>query len=223
MNVGDFIYIDYVARIKDTGEIFDLTKEDVAKAEGIFNPKFRYGPVPIILGAKFAIKGLEEALKEMKVGEKRSVEIPPESGFGKRDMNLIKLVPLSNFKSANLKPEPGKYVVLEGGLRGRIISISGGRVKIDFNHPLAEKTLKYDVEIKSEIKEPSEKVKAIVYYYLAPILMEEIDVKTSEREVEIMIKKKIDVSIVTKKLIVDAITKWVKDIEKVKFIDVFEK
>ncbi|MCS7123542.1 MAG: FKBP-type peptidyl-prolyl cis-trans isomerase, partial [Candidatus Aenigmarchaeota archaeon] len=71
MNTGDFVYIDYVGRIKDTGEIFDLTKEDLAKKEGIYKPEIKYKPIPIIVDAKFILSGLNKALKEMKVGEKR--------------------------------------------------------------------------------------------------------------------------------------------------------
>jgi len=68
MEKGDFIRIDYVGRIKDTREIFDLTNEEVAKNEKIFNPDVKYKPVPIIVGEKFVIKGLDEELLKMSVG-----------------------------------------------------------------------------------------------------------------------------------------------------------
>ena len=70
MNSGDFIRIDYVGKIKESGEIFDITKEDAAKQEGIYNPQFKYGPVPVIIDANFVLPGLNEVLKEMKVGDK---------------------------------------------------------------------------------------------------------------------------------------------------------
>ena len=66
MKEGDFVRIDYVGRIKGSGEIFDLTKEDVARKNGIYNPNMNYKPVPIIIGARMVIKGLEDALKRAK-------------------------------------------------------------------------------------------------------------------------------------------------------------
>ena len=69
MKDGDFVTIDYVARVKDSGEIFDLTKEDLAKKEGVYKEKVEYKPVTFIVGANFVIRGLDEALHKMKVGD----------------------------------------------------------------------------------------------------------------------------------------------------------
>jgi len=110
MKSGDFVYVDYVGRIKDSGQIFDLTREEVAKKEGVENPNFKYKPVPIIIDAKFVIAGLNDALKEMKVGEKKKVEILPAKSFGERKEELVKIIPLSKFKEQNLDPFPGAVV-----------------------------------------------------------------------------------------------------------------
>lgn len=72
MNSGEFVLIDYVGRVKDSNEIFDITKEDVAKKEGVYKNEFKYGPVPIIIDADFVLPGLNEAAKEMEVGQKKN-------------------------------------------------------------------------------------------------------------------------------------------------------
>lgn len=217
MKSGDFVQVDYVGRIKDTGEVFDLTLEDVAKKENVFDPKFPYNPVVLIVGSDFIIKGLDEALKGMNVGDKKKIDIPPEKGFGERKLELVKTVPLSNFKDQETKPYPGA-VVNVGNLKGRVSSIDGGRVKIDFNHPLAGKTIEYDIEIKAQIKERSERVKAVLKYFTG---IDEADVNCDEKTIEVEIKKDVDVVRPVKKMVSKSIIKWC-EAEKVKFIEVFE-
>jgi len=218
MKQGDFVEVDYIGRIKDSGEIFDLTKEEIAKKENVYNPKVSYKPVVLILGADFIIKGLDEALREMGVGEKKKIDIPPEKAFGERKEDLVKIIPLAKFKEQDLEPSPGGVVNI-GNLRGRIMTVDGGRVKVDFNHPLAGKTLEYEIEVKSLIKEKCEQIKSIVKYFTG---IEEVDVACSGEEANVSIKKDVDVVRPLKKMISDAVIKWC-DAKKVNFIETFEK
>lgn len=213
MKEGDFIRIDYVGKIIESGEIFDLTREDIAKEKKIYDPRLKYNPVPIIIGANFLVKGLEDELKKMKVGERKKIKVKPEEGFGKRNPELIKLIPLSRFKKE--KPYPGMLINV-GNITGRVLSVSGGRVRVDFNHPLAGKTLEYDIEIKEKITEPKEKVKAIIELFLKST--EGVEVKTTEEIVEIKINKDKEVSRRTKKAIAGMIKKWMKK-KKVLFME----
>jgi FKBP-type peptidyl-prolyl cis-trans isomerase 2 len=221
MKSGDFIYIDYIGKIKDTEEVFDTTKEDVAKTKGVFDAKTKYKPVPIVVDADFIIKGLNDALKEMKVGEKRVIEITPDKAFGSRDQNLVKLIPEVKFKEQDVDVSPGSFVTISG-LKGKVISIDGGRVKVDFNHPLAGKTLEYDLEIVRDIKELKEKVEAIVYYFTN---LENDDMKTTvvENCVDVEIIKRVGISREVKERMANTITKWIDEINKVRFIETFGK
>ena len=221
MEAGDFVYIEYVGRIKDTKEIFDLTKEDIAKKENVFNPKFKYGPVPVIIDEKFVLPGLNDALKEMKVGEKKTVEIPPEKGFGQRNPQFVKLFQGSMFKEREQDPKPGAFVTINNA-KGRIMSVDGGRVKVDFNHPLAGKTLEYELEIIRKIVEIDEKIKAVSYYFTG-IEKDGLEVEIKKKTAEITIKSKANVFRETKETITKTITKWIPKVEKVKFIEIFEK
>ena len=221
MNGGDFVYINYVGRVKDTGEIFDLTIEDVAKKENLFKSDFNYGPVPVVVDANFVLPGLNDALKEMKVGEKRTVKIPVEKAFGQRSAELVKLIPESALKSQNIDATPGTFVTINR-IKGRIISNDGGRVKIDFNHPLAGKTLEYEMEVFSEIKDTVEKVKAMAYFFTG-LGKDKIDAGVEDKDAEITINEKVDVPRDVKGNIADSIIKWVQGIERVKFVEIFEK
>ncbi|MFS6939009.1 hypothetical protein ACDX33_11095, partial [Neisseria animaloris] len=70
-----------------------------------------------------------------------------EEAFGKRQVNLIKLVPTNIFTKQNMTPVPGLHVNLDG-IYGVIRSVSGGRTIVDFNHPLSSHDLVYEVDIK---------------------------------------------------------------------------
>ncbi|MEK6904487.1 MAG: peptidylprolyl isomerase [Nanoarchaeota archaeon] len=160
MKKHDFVELDFVGKIKDTGEIFDLTEEKTAKDKNIFNPKFSYKPVMICIGERHLIKGLDEFLEGKDVGD-YTIEISPENAFGKRDPKLMRLIPASAFNDKQIRPFPGLRLNLDGIL-GTVRSVSGGRVIIDFNHPLASKEVVYEVKVKKILTKPEEKIQVIL-------------------------------------------------------------
>ena len=216
MKAGDFILVDYTGRVKGSGEIFDTTKEEVAKSEGAYDPNsnVKYKPVTIIIDGGFTIPGLNETLKRMEVGGKKEVELQPDEAFGGRREELVKIIPLAKFREQNIDPTPGSIVTVNR-LHGRVASVSGGRVKVDFNHPLAGKTLDYELEVKGKIEDDAEKVKAVVNYFTGD---ENAVADLDGKEVEINMK--IDVPRNVKETMANVIAKWV-GVEKVKFIETF--
>jgi FKBP-type peptidyl-prolyl cis-trans isomerase 2 len=220
MEEGDFIRIDYIGKVSENGEIFDLTKENVAKEKEIYNPEFKYGPIPVILDAHYIMKGLENELIKMEIGKSKKIIIKPEDALGERKSELIRLIPLSEFKKRDINPFPG-MPIMENGMRGRVLSISGGRVRVDFNHPLAGKTLEYDVEIKEKIIDINEKVLAILELFLK-FEKDDINLKIEKETLEIKIGKKQDIPKQVKKMIADNAIKWIKNIKKIIFIEEFQ-
>jgi len=59
---GDFVEIQYVGKIKETGKIFDVTDETKAKQANVYNEGNKYEPIQVIVGAGHVIKGLDESL-----------------------------------------------------------------------------------------------------------------------------------------------------------------
>ena len=106
-------------------------------------------PLSATLGAGNIIPGLEEALAGMKAGDKRSVTVAPEKGYGPYHPEGLQKVPKAAFKNlAGLKP--GMTI---GGQRGgrsfqAVVKQVGDKdVTLDLNHPLAGKTLNFDIEV----------------------------------------------------------------------------
>lgn len=203
MQINDFIKVVYSAKIKETGQELDKTGDI---------------PVPVIVKDDFVIKGLEEALLQMNVNEKKTIEIPPEKAFGTRDPKLIRLVPIAEFRKHNTKPQPGMFVQADN-IRGRVLSVSGGRVRVDFNNPLAGKTLIYDIEIREKVENVEGKIKSLFEIYRMED-KDKIKVNVKDKEVEIEIPPLINS--LFKKKIADNIIK-ILNFEKVKFVEVFKK
>lgn len=109
-------------------------------------------PLKYTQGDGTMIPGLEKQLEGMKAGEEKKVEVKPEEAYGYPLSEAVKEVPLSSLPKG-IKPEVG--MVLEGadakGRRfpARITEVKKDTVKIDLNHPLAGKTLLFDVKIVS--------------------------------------------------------------------------
>ncbi len=154
---GDFVEIEYTGRVKDTGFIFDTTSETVAKQYRMYNPDVNYGPITLCVGKGLVLSGLDKGLLGKEIGKEVDIEVGPQAAFGKKNPKLLKLVPAMTFKKHNIKPEVGLQVTIDNSI-GVIKSISGGRVIVDFNHPLSGKELVYHVSINNKVTDVKEQV-----------------------------------------------------------------
>jgi len=160
MEKGDIAVIDYTATDKTNNKIFDSTIKENAVKAGFYNEKEEYQPITVIIGGKELLKSLEEEITKMKEGEEKKILLNPEQAFGKRNAELIKVLPMKEFIARNIRPLPGLIVELNN-MRGRIQSVSGGRVRVDFNHELAGKEVEYEVRLKKILTEKKEKLNAL--------------------------------------------------------------
>jgi len=142
---GNFVVFNYIGKFEN-GEIFDTSYEDIAKEAGIFLEDRTYGPLGANIGVGELIPGLDQALLGMEIGEKKTVTVPPELGYGMPREDLIVDVAKREFEQVGLTPEVGMYVMTDSGI-AKISEIKGESVSLDFNHPLAGKTLIFEVEV----------------------------------------------------------------------------
>ncbi len=177
---GDFIRIEYTTTIKETGELFDTTIEEKAKSEKIFKENGIYEPMLVVVGEGWVLKGLENSLLDLEVGKEAIIEIPPEQGFGLRDPAKIRLIPVRRLRKKKIAPYIGAQVEIDGKL-GIVRSVGAGRVQIDFNPPLAGKTLIYKVTVKEQIKNKKEKAKALIHRRIPSVNIEKFKIKLSAK------------------------------------------
>src|SRR3989344_6718218 len=209
MQKNDFIEIEYDAFDKDSGRLVDTTSEKKAKEHKIYQEGVKYGGIIICLGFRDVIKGLDDFIEGKEPGEYK-VELKPEEAFGKKDSGLIKLMPMNAFIEANIKPFPGLQLNLDGILC-TVRSVSGGRVMVDFNHPLSGKTIKYELKIKRKITDLKEKVISLLDLRLEKYNIEKLE--NGVLEVKSKIRKEFEKSLEKE------IQEKIKEIEKVVFLE----
>ena len=100
---------------------------------------------------------IDDFLLDKEIATKLSVVVHAEEGFGKKDPKHIQMIPLNKFKDQKINPMPGLRVEIDQ-YTGVVKSVSGGRVLVDFNHPLAGRDLHYEVMIKRKVEDLKEKV-----------------------------------------------------------------
>jgi len=155
------VYIDYTGKTKDDGKIFDTTMEEVAKANDLSTEKGQFEPMLVAIGWNWLLAALEEEMVGMKVGESKTIEVPPEKGAGPRDPNLIKKIPLTKLQKQGAKGYKGEEITF-GRERGIVTASLGRTVRVDFNNPLAGKTLIFDITVKEIISDPIQKLLAVI-------------------------------------------------------------
>ncbi|MBU1201861.1 MAG: FKBP-type peptidyl-prolyl cis-trans isomerase [Nanoarchaeota archaeon] len=156
---GDFIELDYTGKIKDENLVFDTTKKSVAQSSGL-NPNADYKPAVICLGEGYILPALEDGLVGKEIGT-YSFDLSPEQSFGRKSAKLLKLVPLKVFKQQDIVPYTGLEVNIDD-MFGIIRSVSGGRIIVDFNHPLASRDISYEIEIKKIVTDDKDKLESII-------------------------------------------------------------
>ncbi len=159
---GDFIIIDYAAKVKETGEVFDTTNEEIAKKERLYKEGDIYEPKLVVIGEGWVLKALDEGLTTIEVEKTASMEIPQDKAFGPRDPEKIKRIPLKQLIAKGITPSIGMRVEYSGKM-ATIRALGAGRVLLDFNPPLAGKTLVYEVTVKKKLEADEEKILALIH------------------------------------------------------------
>ena len=119
----------------DNGDVVDST--------------FDKNPATFKVGDGNLLPGFEQAIYGLKAGDKRSLPISPEQGFGQGNPQNIQVMPRSQFQDMELSE--GLLVIFNDAanaeLPGVVKAFDDSQVTIDFNHPLAGKALSFEVEI----------------------------------------------------------------------------
>ena len=156
----DFVELTYTGKMND-GTIFDTTNENIAKENHLHKEGMAYSLPIICVGEKQLLPGLDDKLVGKEIGKDYSVNLSCEQAFGKRDIKKMKIVPISTFKEHKVQPQPGLQIDVDGE-RGVVSKVSGGRIIVNFNHPLAGKDVVYDIKIIRKITDNQEKVTAFL-------------------------------------------------------------
>ena len=221
---GDFILIDYVAKVKETNEVFDTTKEDISKKEHLHKEGELYEPKLVVIGEGWVLKALDDDLTTMEVNKPQTVEIPADKGFGQRDPEKIKRVPIKQLYAKEINPVVGARIEYQGK-NATIRSIGAGRVLLDFNPPLAGRTLIYDVTVTTKIEDPQAKVAALIHRRVPVVETEKFKIALKSNKLTIDMPEDtfyIEGIQIAKRGISMDIQKFLTDVAQTQFVETFK-
>ena len=217
------ILLDYTAKIKDSGEVFETTLEDEAKKHSLHESNVKYMPKLVSVGEGWVLKGLDDALSETTSGDKKTIEVSPDKGFGARDKGKVRMIPLRKLGEDAEKVSVGDTVEIDNK-KGIIRYIGSGRVQVDYNHRYAGKTILYDINIKKSLDSDDEKISEILKSRL-PIENEKVAYKKNGTIVDVTVPEEIfraDGLAIIKHFVQTDLFKFVTSLTKVNFVETYE-
>ena len=221
---GDFILINYTAKVKETSEVFDTTIEETAKKEHLHKEGEIYEPKLVVIGEGWVLKELDESLTTMKVNKAQSVEIPPEKAFGPRDPEKVKRIPLKQLLAKDVhNPTIGMRIDFNGKM-ATIRAIGAGRVLLDFNPPLAGKTLIYDVTVDKKLETSEEKIAVLIHRRIPVVEAEKIKFTIKEKTLAIDMPEEtfyVEGIQIAKRGIAMDLQKLLNEFTEIKFVETF--
>ena len=131
---GSRVWLVFHGTLAD-GEVFDSNRDGE--------------PLEIRVGQGEVLQGLERALQGMAAGEEKSVTLSPEEAYGPHDGDLLMTTPRSSLPADGLFEGIGVRIRLQDGRTadGYVTKIEDEAVTLDFNHPLAGKTLTFALKV----------------------------------------------------------------------------
>ena len=219
---GSLILIDYTAKVKDSNEVVETTIADEAKKHNLFQENIKYQPKLVSVGESWVLKGLDDALAGAKAGDKLTVDVTPDKGFGERDSGKVRMIPLR--KLGEDADKVGVGDTIEVDQKTRIVRFVGsGRVQVDFNHRLAGKTVVYDVNVLKALETPEDKINGILKRHL-PVEDSKISSKLTGNTLDVTIPEEIfgaeSLRIIKHFIQMDAF-KFVPTLEKINFVETY--
>ena len=164
MEEGTIVHVDYELYNNETGDLIETTREAVAKEHENHQEDRTYEPMVCIVGGGQLIPGFEAALGEAKKGKETEIVIAPVDAYGEKDTEQIETISIDKLVRAVKDPNSlylGAPVTINGR-QGQLSYLAAGRARIDYNHPMAGKSLKYSFNIVDVIEGKEDKVTALL-------------------------------------------------------------
>jgi FKBP-type peptidyl-prolyl cis-trans isomerase 2 len=164
MENGSIVHIDYDLYNADDDVLIETTREEVAKEADKFDENRTYTPLITVIGDGRLIAGFEAHLGEADAETDYEFDIAPEDAYGERDPNAVETMGQDVLARSVRDPDSlaiGGPVEINGK-QGVLQMVRAGRARIDFNHPLAGRTLRYKYRIIKVVEDRAEKVTTLL-------------------------------------------------------------
>lgn len=151
---GDNVSVDYTVTFAN-GTVLDTSYAQVAQSAGIYNSQRGYAPLMFIIDNNTMIKGFNDAVKGMKVGETKNVTLPPEQAYGAYNESMVRQMAISDIEGTNnttMTVGQVLYYSPDGihlaAAYVKQVDQANGTVWVDYNHKLAGNTLLFQITLR---------------------------------------------------------------------------
>jgi FKBP-type peptidyl-prolyl cis-trans isomerase 2 len=167
---GEIVLLDYElwSEVGGRTELVDTTRADVAREAKVPVPDgTTMEPRAHLVGGDDFPSGIEKSIVGAKVGEEFEREFAPGEAFGERDPKLIELFSmhevqrLPEMRRDDAELDVGTVLTI-GGRRGRVVSLTAARVRVDFNPPFAGRKIRAKFKVVAHVEAPEEQAKALI-------------------------------------------------------------
>ena len=164
MDDGTIVHIDYDLFNAETEKLIETTREEAAKEHDVHDENRTYSPMVTVVGDVQMIPGFETHIAEAEAETDYSFDIEAAEAYGERDASLVETIGQNVLLRSVRDPEMlgiGSPVEI-GGRTGVLQFLSAGRARIDYNHPLAGVTLRYNYRVTKVVEDRAEKVETLL-------------------------------------------------------------
>lgn len=203
---NDFVEINF--DIYANNSLVQTTYEKKGKEANISEKEGKFGPQTIIVGKAFVLAALDEDLKKNSKGE-NTLELKAEDAYGKKQKELIRPFPKKTFEEQELRAVPG-MVYDFNGMYGTVKAVTGGRVLVDFNHPLSGKDIKLEYKVLKKVEDIVTKIEVVIGSVLK-IPADMFKVSSKEKVVTLEVPEQIAA---VKEMLVKSLEELISDIKE---------
>jgi FKBP-type peptidyl-prolyl cis-trans isomerase 2 len=166
---GDLVRLEFElwTEIGGKTELLDTTSEELAQKESAKTEGRTWGPRPHEIGGDYFPEAIEKSLIGLAVGDEVNREFAPVDAFGERDPTLIELFSmhqierLPEMRREDARLDIGTTLTIEGR-RGRVVSLTAARVRVDFNPPFAGRKVRGKFKVIERVTDPADQALAVI-------------------------------------------------------------
>ncbi|MCI4319490.1 MAG: hypothetical protein L3K23_05080 [Thermoplasmata archaeon] len=167
---GDLVLLDFELWAEGGArtDLIDTSREDVASTAGVKPAEgITFGPRPHLVGGDYFPGGIETSLVGLPVGTETTKEFPPAEAFGEKDPKLIELFSmheisrLPEMRREDAHLDVGTVLNIRNR-RGRVVSLTAARVRVDFNPPFAGRKVRGVFKVVERLTEAEDQARAVV-------------------------------------------------------------
>ena len=167
---GDLVMLDYELWAEGGGrsDLIDTTRAEAAQGAHLHLPEgHKFGPHPHLIGGDYFPGGIENALVGQKLDAEWEKEFTPAEAFGERDPKLIELFSMHEIsRLPEMRREDAELdigtVLTINGRRGRVVTLTAARVRVDFNPPFAGRKVRGKFKVVATVSAPVDQAKALI-------------------------------------------------------------